>query len=78
MVAIAADGYRSNYPAEYLAAHHPVLVLTVDGKAQESWPKTHDGGELGPYVIANPSFSSVLQSTFPHRRGPDSFPGRAP
>jgi hypothetical protein len=55
-VAIAADGYRSNYPAEYLAAHHPVLVLTVDGKAQESWPKTHDGGELGPYVIANPGF----------------------
>jgi hypothetical protein len=57
VVAIAADGYRSSYPAEYLAAHHPVLVLTVDGKAQESWPKTHDGGELGPYVIANPSFS---------------------
>jgi hypothetical protein len=57
VVAIAADGYRSNYPAEYLAVHHPVLVLTVDGKAQESWPKTHDGGELGPYVIANPSFS---------------------
>jgi cytochrome c2 len=57
VVAIATDGYRSNYPAEYLAVHHPVLVLTVDGKAQESWPKTHDGGELGPYVIANPSFS---------------------
>ena len=32
VVAIAADGYRSNYPAEYLRAHHPVLVLTVDGK----------------------------------------------
>jgi hypothetical protein len=57
VVAIAADGYRSNYPAGYLSAHHPVLVLTVDGKAQESWPKTHDGGELGPYVIANPSFT---------------------
>ena len=34
VVAICADGYRSNYPASYLAAHHPVLVLTVDGKAQ--------------------------------------------
>jgi cytochrome c2 len=61
VVAICADGYRSNYPAEYLAAHHPVLVLTVDGKAQESWPKTHDGGELGPYVIANPSFTPAFK-----------------
>jgi cytochrome c2 len=57
IVAICADGYRSNYPASYVAAHHPVLVLTVDGKSQQDWPKTHDGGELGPYVIANPRFT---------------------
>jgi hypothetical protein len=56
VLAICTDGYRSNYPAAYLAAHHPVLVLTVDGKSQKDWPKTHDGGELGPYVISNPSF----------------------
>jgi hypothetical protein len=56
VVAICADGYRSNYPAAYLAAHHPVLVLTVDGKAQNGWPKTHDGGELGPYLVSNPDF----------------------
>ena len=48
VVAICGDGYRSHYPAAYLTAHHPVLVLTVNGKAQE--------GKLGPYVIANPSF----------------------
>jgi cytochrome c2 len=56
VVAICADGYRSHYPAAYLAAHHPVLVLKVDGKAQDGWPKTHDGGELGPYVVSNPDF----------------------
>ena len=56
VVAICADGYRSNYPAAYLAAHHPVLVLKVDGQAQDGWPKTHDGGELGPYVVSNPDF----------------------
>ena len=61
VVAICRDGYRSNYPASYLAAHHPVLVLTVDGKAQESWPKAENGGELGPYVIANPSFTSSFK-----------------
>jgi cytochrome c2 len=61
VVAICADGYRSNYSASYLAAHHPVLALTVNGKSQEDWPKTHDGGELGPYVIANPSFTPSFQ-----------------
>jgi mono/diheme cytochrome c family protein len=58
VVAICADGYRANYPASYLSAHHPVLVLTVNGEAQQGWPKIHEGsGELGPYVIANPSFT---------------------
>jgi cytochrome c2 len=58
VVAIAADGYRSNYPAAYLSAHHPVLVLTVNGEAQQGWPKTHEGNmALGPYVIANPGFT---------------------
>ena len=61
VVAICADGYRSNYPASYLAAHHPALVLTVDGKAQQDWPKTHDGGELGPYVVSNPDFVPSFQ-----------------
>jgi cytochrome c2 len=57
IVAICADGYRSNYPAAYLSAHHPELVLTVNGQAQQGWPKVHEGRvELGPYVIANPSF----------------------
>ena len=56
VVAICADGYRSNYPASYLAAHHPALVLKIDGKGQQDWPKTHDGAELGPYVISNPNF----------------------
>jgi hypothetical protein len=61
VVAICADGYRSNYPPAYLAAHHPVLVLTVDGKAQAGWPKTHDGGELGPYLVSNPDFVPSFQ-----------------
>jgi mono/diheme cytochrome c family protein len=57
VVAICSDGYRTDYPASYLAAHHPVLVLTVNGKPQQDWPKTHDGAELGPYLIANPGFT---------------------
>jgi cytochrome c553 len=59
VVAICGDGYRSNYPMSYLEAHHPILVLTVDGKAQQDWPKAidHPGEDLGPYLIANPAFT---------------------
>ncbi len=57
VVAACKDGYRSNYPASYLSAHHPVLVLTVNGKPQNDWPRAHGGIELGPYVVANPNFS---------------------
>ena len=31
VVAICDDGYRANYPRDYLVAHHPVLVLQVNG-----------------------------------------------
>ena len=61
VVAICADGYRSNYPVAYLNAHHPVLVLTVNGKPPAEWPKSGEGGELGPYVIANPDFKPSFQ-----------------
>jgi hypothetical protein len=57
VVAICKDGYRSNYTTSYLTAHHPVLVVTVNGDSPESWPKSPHGGDLGPYVIANPSFT---------------------
>ena len=61
VVALCQDGYRSNYSTAYLAAHHPVLVLTVDGKPQSAWPKSqdevHKGEELGPYLISDPHFT---------------------
>ena len=61
VVALCSDGYRSNYPAAYLAAHHPVLVLTIDGKPPKDWPKTHDGGELGPYLISHDNFTPAYK-----------------
>lgn len=61
VLAICADGYRSNYSAAYLAAHHPVLVLTVNGEPPDQWPKSAEGGALGPYVIANPDFVSTFK-----------------
>lgn len=57
-VAICDDAYRANYPQEYIQAHHPVLVLEVNGKPPSGWPKAADDhvSDMGPYLISNPQF----------------------
>jgi len=56
IVAICYDHYRTNYPREYVAAHHPLLVLRIDGQTREHWPQSENGGALGPYLISHPFF----------------------
>jgi len=56
IVAICYDRYRTNYPREYLAAHHPLLVLRIDGKLRDEWPRAGDGRSLAPYLISHPFF----------------------
>ncbi|HWF13682.1 MAG TPA: hypothetical protein VG272_08110 [Candidatus Acidoferrales bacterium] len=58
VVAICDDEYRANYPRSYLMAHHPVLVLEVNGKAPAGWPKDSQEHkyDMGPYMISNPKF----------------------
>ena len=43
IVAICGDQYRANYPQSYIAAHHPLLVLSVKGKPPSDWPKDAEG-----------------------------------
>lgn len=62
VVAICDDKYRANYSRAYLAAHHPVLVLTVDGKPPSGWPKDTDGGhDMGPYMISHAKFTPAFK-----------------
>ncbi len=56
IVAICYDKYRSNYPSDYLAAHHPVLVLKINGKLRDQWPQSEYDGPMGPYLISHPTF----------------------
>jgi len=59
VVAICDDKYRANYSRAYIAAHHPLLVLRVDGEAPSRWPKdpeTHKY-DMGPYMISHPQFT---------------------
>jgi mono/diheme cytochrome c family protein len=59
VVAICDDKYRTNYPPTYLAAHHPLLVLKINGQPPERWPKDAEGHglDMGPYMISHPNFT---------------------
>lgn len=59
IVAICDDNYVASYPPAYLAAHRPVLVLTVNGQPPEGWPKAAEDhtSDMGPYLISNPKFT---------------------
>jgi len=56
IVAICDDAYRANYPRDYIAAHHPILILRMNGQLRDRWPKSEDGGSLGPYLVSHPFF----------------------
>jgi mono/diheme cytochrome c family protein len=59
IVAICGDQYRANYPQSYIAAHHPLLVLSVNGKLPSEWPKDAEGhgSDMGPYMISHSKFT---------------------
>jgi len=61
VVAICYDQYRTNYPIDYLAAHHPLLILTINGQTRDHWPPSESGGPLGPYLISHPFFKPAFK-----------------
>ena len=63
VVAICDDKYRANYPRDYLEAHHPVLVLEINGEAPSGWPKDSGGHgfDMGPYLISHEEFAPAFK-----------------
>ena len=63
VVAICDDKYRANYPRDYMATHHPVLVLEVNGKPPSGWPKDSGGHgfDMGPYMISHEKFTPAFK-----------------
>jgi mono/diheme cytochrome c family protein len=59
-LAVCDDSYVAHYPAEYLSAHRPLLVLRVNGKPPAQWPLGSDGVAMGPYMISHPSFTPAF------------------
>ena len=61
IVAVCYDQYRTNYPVDYLVAHHPLLVLRINGLLRDQWPPSENGGPLGPYLISHPFFKPAFK-----------------
>ena len=59
VVAISVDRYHATYARDYLFAHHPLLVLLIDGQPPDHWPKDSKGLglDMGPYLISHPKFT---------------------
>ncbi len=62
IAAICDDGYEGHYSVDYRAVHHPILVLTLNGKPLPIESRKADGGSYGPYLISHPSFKSRYQT----------------
>jgi mono/diheme cytochrome c family protein len=58
-LAICVDKYLASYPRAYIDAHHPVLVLKINGQPPSAWPKDSEGHNLdmGPYLISHANFT---------------------
>jgi hypothetical protein len=54
--AVCGDGYRSPLPAEYVAAHRPILVLRIDGMRPGEWARRGRKDDPGPYLIEYENF----------------------
>jgi mono/diheme cytochrome c family protein len=56
VIAICDDQYAAHYPAAYVHAHHPLLILKVNGRKPDHWPLGIDRLPMGPYMVSHPSF----------------------
>lgn len=60
VIVICKDKYRGHYPRAYLSAHHPVLVMELDGKPLPGSPET-EADDPGPYLIAHVNFKPAFK-----------------
>ncbi len=63
VAAICDDQYRAHYTQAYIAAHHPLLVLKINGLPPERWPKDAEGHgyDMGPFLISHPKFTPTFK-----------------
>ena len=56
VAALCDDDYEAHYTEDYRKAHHPILVLRINGNPPAQYKRTADGGIYGPYLISHATF----------------------
>lgn len=54
--ALCTDRYRSHYATEYVAAHHPLFALKIDGERPAAWAAKTKAYDPGPYFITHTNY----------------------
>jgi len=54
--ALCTDRYRSHFPAEYVAAHHPIFALKIDGERPAQWAAKTKEYDPGPYFVTHAKY----------------------
>lgn len=62
IVATCVDLFRAHYPRTYVQAHRPLLVLEINGRDPDAWPKSKEALPMGPYVISHPHFTPSFKT----------------
>ncbi len=56
--AVCDDGYAAHFPADYVAAFQPLLILALNGQPAEEWGKSLASGVgMPPFYINSASFT---------------------
>jgi mono/diheme cytochrome c family protein len=59
--ALCSDRYRSHFPREYIAQHHPILVLRINGLPLAAWAKAAHQYDPSPYVVMYQHFTPTFK-----------------
>ena len=54
--ALCSDRYEAHYPAEYIAAHHPLFGLKINGERPHEWAAKMKAYDPGPYFITHANY----------------------
>jgi mono/diheme cytochrome c family protein len=54
--ALCTDRYRAHYPADYIAAHHPIFALKINRERPAQWAAKAHEYDPGPYFITHADF----------------------
>jgi mono/diheme cytochrome c family protein len=55
------DGYRGHLTAGFIAQHHPILALTIEGQLPEKWAAAHKTYDPGPYFVTYAEFHPAFR-----------------